>query len=66
MLRSLNTVRSVAAEPVLLVTQGAADATDFEGVGEAGVDMVVAVDWMDLCFAPQQLLVSERMTQVEA
>ena len=38
---------------MLLVTQGAADATDFEGVGEAGVDMVVAVDRMDLGLAPQ-------------
>lgn len=38
---------------MLLVTQGAADATDFERVGEAGMDMIVTVDRMDLGFASQ-------------
>lgn len=38
---------------MLLVTQGAADATDFERVGEAGMDMIVAVDRVDLGLAPQ-------------
>ena len=33
--------------------QGTADATDLERMGEPGVDMIVAVDRMDLGLAPQ-------------
>ena len=33
--------------------QGAADAANFERVGEAGMDMIVAVDRVDLGLAPQ-------------